>query len=136
MAQIDILFQKLIDLGGSDLHLREGDKPKIRVHGELEEIKEFAVLDNATITAMLEEIVPKQAYWDDFVKMGDIDFAAACNSRLESGRKSIVENLFNGEYFIHKPNSDYPESMDLTEGSYIDQVFGQGYAMQLGLELC
>lgn len=67
-------------------------------------------------------------------EMADEDFAKECNTRLSVGRVSFVEQLFNGEYFVHKPNPDRPDSMDLTEGSYIDQVFGQGYAMQLGLE--
>jgi uncharacterized protein (DUF608 family) len=67
-------------------------------------------------------------------EMGDSSFAEHCNEKLEVGRCSIVEKLFNGEYFIHQPDPNCPESMDLTEGSYIDQVFGQSFVMQLGLE--
>ncbi|MGS2722301.1 GH116 family glycosyl hydrolase [Porticoccus sp. GXU_MW_L64] len=67
-------------------------------------------------------------------EMEDKDFAQTCDRLLQEGQKRIVDELFNGEYFIHQPNSEYPESMDLTEGCYIDQVFGQGYAIQLGLE--
>ncbi len=67
-------------------------------------------------------------------EMGDHQFALDCANRLAVGRENIVGDLFNGEYFVHRPDPDYPESMDLTQGSYIDQVFGQGYAMQLGLE--
>ena len=68
------------------------------------------------------------------IEMEDQEFAATCNTRLEAGKENITEKLFNGEYFVHKPNPNKPESMNLTQGSYIDQVFGQGYAIQLGLE--
>jgi len=64
----------------------------------------------------------------------DKPFASLCDIKLTKGKKSFVDELYNGEYFIHKADKNHPESMQLTEGSYIDQVFGQGYAMQLGLE--
>ena len=66
-------------------------------------------------------------------EMGDADFAKECGAKLKAGRKSIVQKLFNGEYFVHAPDPTRPDAMNLTQGCYIDQVFGQGYAMQLGL---
>lgn len=66
--------------------------------------------------------------------MGDVDFALACDAKLKTGRRSFIEKLFNGEYFVHQPDPNRPEAMDLTQGCYIDQVFGQSYALQLGLE--
>lgn len=77
MAKIDSLFSKMIELGGSDLHLREGEKPKMRVHGELTIIEEFPVLDTNLLTEMLREIVPKEDFWKRFENMGDVDFAYA-----------------------------------------------------------
>ena len=38
MHLIDQLFNLLIEKNGSDLHLEEGQKPKMRVHGALEEV--------------------------------------------------------------------------------------------------
>lgn len=75
MAQIDAFFHKLIELDGSDLHLREGEKPKMRVHGLLKTIKIFPVLDSSTLNAMLREIVPNETFWAKFKSTGDIDFA-------------------------------------------------------------
>lgn len=66
-------------------------------------------------------------------EMGDGGFAKECRAKLKVGRKSIVQKLFNGEYFVHRPDPTRPDAMNLTQGCYIDQVFGQGYAMQLGL---
>ena len=42
--QIDKYFQILIEKGGSDLHLSEGQPPKIRVHGEITTLEGEAVL--------------------------------------------------------------------------------------------
>ena len=38
--RIDQYFTTLIEQGGSDLHLSEGEPPKIRVHGEITPIAE------------------------------------------------------------------------------------------------
>lgn len=67
-------------------------------------------------------------------EVGDHAFVDVCQSCLDIGRSNLVDKLFNGEYFIHRPDPNEPETMDLTEGSYIDQVFGQSYAIHLGLE--
>ncbi len=40
MAKIDALFQELINRGGSDLHLAEGQPPKIRIHGDITAIRD------------------------------------------------------------------------------------------------
>ena len=68
------------------------------------------------------------------IEVGDNQFAQECQKWLDIGRPNFVEQLFNGEYFVHRPDPEHPKSMNLAEGSYIDQVFGQSYALQLGLE--
>jgi len=75
MAAIHALFQRLIELGGSDLHLRENDRPKMRIHGTLQEIQEFPPFDRAMLTRMMKEIVPAEHFWTKFENTGDIDFA-------------------------------------------------------------
>jgi hypothetical protein len=44
-----------------------------------------------------------------------------------------VEQLFNGQYFIHKVDPDHPQAINTNDGCHIDQLFGQSYAAQLGL---
>jgi non-lysosomal glucosylceramidase len=68
------------------------------------------------------------------LEMGDDGFARRCSRIVESGRKNIVSELFNGEYFIHKPDPKHPEAINTNNGCHIDQVFGQSYAWQLGLD--
>ncbi len=68
------------------------------------------------------------------LEMGDTDFAKRCRSMFDRGKRSLETELFNGEYFIQKPD---PTKGRRTLGSYntchIDQVFGQSWAWQVGL---
>ncbi len=51
---------------------------------------------------------------------------------FESGKKNI-EKLFNGEYFIQNEDPNHKDAIGIGAGCYIDQVFGQGWAYQVGL---
>ena len=53
-------------------------------------------------------------------------------SILEAGKKNI-EKLFNGEYFIQNEDPNHKDAIGIGTGCYIDQVFGQGWAYQVGL---
>lgn len=74
MAEIDRLFQYLVEQGGSDLHLSEGEPPKIRVHGAVTAIPNEPVLDSEVIRRMLEEICDPKAF-QIYIETGDLDFA-------------------------------------------------------------
>jgi twitching motility protein PilT len=73
MNRIDALFQQLIQEGGSDLHLLEGQPPKIRRHGEIKSVRE-EVLDHAEMVALLEPLASPHA-WKKYLECGDLDFA-------------------------------------------------------------
>lgn len=64
---------------------------------------------------------------------GDKEFAAQCIELADKGRTAMVDRLFNGEYFIHKPDPAHPEANSTGTGCHIDQVFGQSMAFQAGL---
>ena len=72
--QIDKYFRYLIDNGGSDLHLSEGQPPKIRVHGSISAIEGEEVLSTDKIKSMMEEIAEPEA-WKRYEAAGDLDFA-------------------------------------------------------------
>ena len=61
MAVIDQLFYKLIELGGSDLHLSEGQEPKVRVHGGVRPISD-EILTTAKMEEMLTGICDPRAW--------------------------------------------------------------------------
>ena len=68
-------------------------------------------------------------------KMGDASFAKQCNDYAVKGAANMEKYLYNGEYFIHRP--DKIKGRDGVIGSYntchIDQVYGQSWAFQVGL---
>jgi len=87
MARIDQLFEILINAGASDLHLAEGQPPKIRRHGDVIAIRE-ELLTAEEMNNMLSEIcTPKN--WERFQKKGDLDFAYEMNE----------DNRFRCNYF-------------------------------------
>ena len=84
MAEIDKYFQALIDEGGSDLHLQQGRKPKLRVHGGVHEIEGSEVLSGEEMERILKEICPERL-WEPFMADapdggGDCDFAYEMNA--------------------------------------------------------
>jgi uncharacterized protein (DUF608 family) len=66
--------------------------------------------------------------------IGDTAFAETCRTFVETGKANFVNMFWNGEYFeqIHDPAQ--LEHVGSYNGCEIDQVFGQGWAFQVGLE--
>lgn len=67
-------------------------------------------------------------------EMSDTAFAAECEAYVTRGRRNMETELFNGEYFIHRPDAAKGRTR---LGSYntchIDQVYGQSWAFQAGM---
>ncbi len=70
---INQFFEVLVNAGASDLHVAEGEPPKIRVSGELTEIREEP-LSREEMAYMLSEISGEDR-WQRFEQSGDLDFA-------------------------------------------------------------
>ena len=68
------------------------------------------------------------------VEMGDDAFAGTCMQIADKGGKRLTETLFDGEYFFHRRDPSHPGAIGSGVGCHIDQVFGQGWAYQLGLD--
>jgi len=68
------------------------------------------------------------------LEVEDDGFAETCNYLLVKGRENIVKELYNGEYFIHKPDSKHPNAINSNDGCLIDQVLGQSFAWQVGVK--
>jgi twitching motility protein PilT len=72
-AEIHKLFTTLIGVNGSDLHLEEGQMPKIRVQGKLMKAGSEA-LSRQKMLELMTPIAPKED-WEKFETQGDLDFA-------------------------------------------------------------
>jgi twitching motility protein PilT len=73
MAYIDSFFQVLVEQGASDLHIGEGQPPKMRKHGDVMPIRPEPVTGEEA-AYMLSEIAGPEK-WSLFEERGDLDFA-------------------------------------------------------------
>src|SRR5580765_966441 len=55
---MDNLLRQLVEQGGSDLHLRCGEPPILRRHGEMVRLEDEPPLDDTTLLRMLHVIMP------------------------------------------------------------------------------
>ena len=77
MAYIDQLFEVLVEAKASDLHIREGEPPHIRLHGEMTPIRPEPITNEEEAYMMSEIAGPKG--WATFEERGDFDFAYEMN---------------------------------------------------------
>lgn len=67
-------------------------------------------------------------------EMNDTAFAKTCETYVANGRKNMEKELFNGEYFIHRPDKiQGRKNLGSYNTCHIDQVYGQSWAFQVGL---
>lgn len=67
-------------------------------------------------------------------EVGDTSFAKICAEYVRKGRENMEEQLFNGEYFIHRPDAvQGRKKLGSYNTCHIDQVYGQSWAFQVGL---
>src|ERR1700722_6909878 len=70
---IDEYFDIIVQTKASDLHMQEGQPPKMRLHGDIQKIRD-EILTRVEMEQMLSEVAgPKK--WETFVQKGDADLA-------------------------------------------------------------
>jgi non-lysosomal glucosylceramidase len=90
-------------------------------HGEISWIVGLCIAGVRAGQAMAEE-------------MNDTDFAGQCRQYVEMGSKNMETDLFNGEYFIHRPDPAVgKKEIGSFNTCHIDQVYGQSWAWQVNL---
>lgn len=69
-------------------------------------------------------------------EMGDDVFAEQCRALVERGSAKLVENLYDPErgFFINLVDPNHLASVNSGTGCHIDQVFGESWLFQVGLE--
>ena len=73
-AEIDALLKALVERGASDLHLRVGEPPILRIHGELKRMEGIDPVRGARLEAMLAAIMPDRNL-AEYREINDTDFA-------------------------------------------------------------
>ncbi len=73
MPHLDQLLSVVANHGGSDLHIGEGQPPKMRMHGDIMPIRTDAVTHDEVVQMMSEICGPRN--WEIFEERGDLDFA-------------------------------------------------------------
>src|SRR5436190_1622934 len=79
MAYLDQFLSVIVEQGGSDLHIGEGQPPKMRRHGDIIPIRTEPVTREEA-TGMLSEMCGPQS-WEIFEERGDLDFAYEMDER-------------------------------------------------------
>jgi twitching motility protein PilT len=73
MAELDQLLGVIVKNHGSDLHIGEGQPPKMRVHGDIIPIRDEPI-SHEEATRMLSEVCGPRN-WETLQQHGDLDFA-------------------------------------------------------------
>ena len=73
-ARMDELLREQMARGASDLHLRSGDYPLMRVHGDIVRLTDHPLVDPDTLGAMLHAIMPERNR-REFHEIHDTDLA-------------------------------------------------------------
>src|SRR5438477_563797 len=73
MAELDRFLSVIVKHGGSDLHIGEGQPPKMRVHGDIMPIRDEPI-SHEEATRMLSEVCGPRN-WEIFEQRSDLDFA-------------------------------------------------------------
>src|SRR5690349_7439601 len=77
--KVDPMFDRMLTMGASDLHLHEGQLPKVRVHGTMRPLSEFPVLEKSSIATLMRELCGDR--WGQFESNHDLDFACEFGSK-------------------------------------------------------
>src|SRR5437773_3449111 len=73
MASLDRFLSVIVKHGGSDLHIGEGEPPKMRMHGDIMPIRAEPMKREEAVQMMSEVCGPHN--WEIFEQRGDLDFA-------------------------------------------------------------
>jgi twitching motility protein PilT len=75
--EIDAALHRLVEVNGSDLHLKAGSAPLMRVNGHLGSVPDEPPLRPADTERVLDQILPSEEHRSEFASDGEVDFAYA-----------------------------------------------------------
>lgn len=129
MAKIDRLFDLMLESGASDLHLLQGQPPKIREHGRMVVLADEPPIDEIEMIDYLKEIcVPER--WTEFLESKDLDFA------YEKDEKARFRANYYGQ--LHGFGAVFrviPTEIMTLEGLHLPEILKSFAALRSGLVL-
>ncbi len=103
MARLDPLFDYMLETGASDLHLAEGNPPRLRLHGRVVPVDGWPALDGEQLSTMLQEICDSER-WREFDASGDMDLAYAFGDKARFRCNLNRQNAGYGAVFRTIPS--------------------------------
>src|SRR5439155_6108874 len=73
-ATLDALLRAIVEKGASDLHLRVGEPPIVRQHGEMTRLTQHPPLTHDQLSAMMRSIMPERNRLQ-YAETSDADYA-------------------------------------------------------------
>ena len=104
VKNIDDLLKRLVQEGGSDLHLSAGQKPHWRIDGSIKEIWGYNAFGEDEVFDLLKPIMRKSSI-ENFEKTGDEDFAYSMNEQSRFRINLLKDNEGTCAVFRHIPNT-------------------------------
>ncbi len=101
---IDDLLKRLVEEGGSDLHLSAGQIPRWRIDGRIRQIAGFLKLGENEVFNLLEQIMRKDTI-ERFQQTGDEDFAYAMDKHSRFRINILRDHHGVSAVFRHIPNT-------------------------------
>ncbi len=104
IKSIDDLLKRLVEEGGSDLHLSAGQVPRWRIDGLIRPIAGFLKLAPREVFQLLEPIMRPDSI-EEFNKTGDEDFAYAMDKHSRFRINLLRDHNGVSAVFRHIPNT-------------------------------
>ncbi|MFZ5952996.1 MAG: PilT/PilU family type 4a pilus ATPase [Candidatus Rifleibacteriota bacterium] len=104
VKHIDDLLKRLVEEGGSDLHMSAGQIPRWRIDGQIRSISGFMKLASEEVFQLLAPIMRPDSI-EEFKKTGDEDFAYAMDKHSRFRVNLLRDHLGVSAVFRHIPNT-------------------------------
>lgn len=101
--EIDKLFNHMLDMGASDLHLKSGNRPMIRQDGSMAFLENTEVLSNDDLWALLRPIMPQRNF-AEFEEIKDTDFSHQVGTRARMRSNMFMDLAGVGAVFRQIPS--------------------------------
>lgn len=128
MAQIDAFFKLMNEQGASDLHMIAGQKPILRIRGDIERVK-YKILEDDELKAMFYEIITEEKA-KKFEETGDVDFGYEI-----SGLARYRGNLFQQKYGVGAVFREIPSEILSVQQLNLPPVVGKLSGLPKGMVL-